>query len=155
MNIFWVWWNCGYLLGVITKLDTGPRSAVSNVSGNRCQSDCRSRGHEFDPNLVLYFRGDWLWNNFYRHSPSFRWIIQEGLLLVTRESMCTKYWLTACSSLPRKRSVVRWTDRPAMTIAVDLGRKAAKQTILDYSPAAIIRNAKIGNIILLHAFSEH
>ena len=33
-------------------------------------------------------------------------------------SICTKYWLTACSNLPRK-NVVRWTDRPAMTIAVD------------------------------------
>ena len=28
---------------------TGPRSAVSNVSGYRCVSDCRSRGREFDP----------------------------------------------------------------------------------------------------------
>ena len=37
---------------------TGPRSAVGNVSGNRCQSDCRSRGCEFDPGLVPYFRGD-------------------------------------------------------------------------------------------------
>ena len=27
----------------------------------------------------------------------------EGLLSVTSESMCTKYWLTACSSLPRKK----------------------------------------------------
>ena len=26
----------------------------------------------------------------------------SGLLSVTRESMCTNYWLTACSSLPRK-----------------------------------------------------
>ena len=26
------------------------------------------------------------------------------------------------------KSVVRWTDRPAMTIAVDFGRKATKQT---------------------------
>ena len=25
------------------------RSAVGNVSGNRCESDCRSRGCEFDP----------------------------------------------------------------------------------------------------------
>ena len=40
--------------------------------------------------------------------------------------MCTKYWLTACSSCSGK-SVVRSTDRPAMTIAVDLGRKATKQ----------------------------
>ena len=47
--------------------------------------------------------GDWSWNNFYGHSPPFHWIIQEGLLSVTSESMCTKYWLTACSSLPRKK----------------------------------------------------
>ena len=34
-------------------------------------------------------------------------VIQEGLLSVTSESMCTKYWLTACSSLPQEKSVVR------------------------------------------------
>ena len=38
---------------------TGPRSAVCNVSGKRCESDCRSRGREFDPSPVPYFRGDW------------------------------------------------------------------------------------------------
>ena len=37
---------------------TGPRSAVGNVSGNRCESDCRSRGREFDPGPVPYFLGD-------------------------------------------------------------------------------------------------
>ena len=83
--------------------NTGPRSAVGNVSGYRCMSDCRSRGREFDPGPVPYFRGDWSWNNFYGHSPPFRWFIQEGLLSVTSESMCTNYWLTACSSLPRKK----------------------------------------------------
>ena len=36
----------------------GPRSAVGNVSGYRCVSDCRSRGREFDPGPVAYFRGD-------------------------------------------------------------------------------------------------
>ena len=35
-----------------------PRSAVGNVSGYRCVSDCRSRGCEFDPGPVPYFRGD-------------------------------------------------------------------------------------------------
>ena len=38
--------------------DLGPRSAVGNVSGYRCVSDCRSRGREFDPGPVPYFRGD-------------------------------------------------------------------------------------------------
>ena len=37
---------------------TGPHSAVGNVSGYRCVSDCRSRGREFDPGPVPYFRGD-------------------------------------------------------------------------------------------------
>ena len=37
---------------------TGPRSAVGNVSGNRCESNCRSRGRDFDPGPVPYFRGD-------------------------------------------------------------------------------------------------
>ena len=37
---------------------TVPRSAVGNVSGNRCESDCKSRGREFDPGPVPYFRGD-------------------------------------------------------------------------------------------------
>ena len=36
----------------------GPRSAVGNVSGYRCVSDGRSRGREFDPGPVPYFRGD-------------------------------------------------------------------------------------------------
>ena len=91
---------------------SGPCSAVGNVSGYRCVSDCRSRGGEFDPGLVPYFRGDWSWNNFYGHSPPFRWFIQEGLLSVTSESMCTNYWLTACSSLPRKKcGEVNWPSR--------------------------------------------
>ena len=86
------------------------------------------KGCEFDPGRVPYFPGDWSWNNFHGHSPPFRWFIQEGFLSVTSESLCKIYWLIAWPSLPRKNCVVRWTDRPAMTIAVDLGRKARKQT---------------------------
>ena len=37
---------------------TGPHSAVGNVSGSRCEFDCRSRGREFDPGRVPYFGGD-------------------------------------------------------------------------------------------------
>ena len=46
-----------YCLMVLHVL-TGPQSAVGNVSGNRCESDCRSRGREFDPGPIPYFRGD-------------------------------------------------------------------------------------------------
>ena len=97
------WCFCPFPPALLLRLLTGPGSAVGNVSGYRCVSDCRSRDHEFDSGTVPYFRGDWSWNNFYGHSPPFRWSIQEGLLSVTSESMCTNYWLTACSSLPRKK----------------------------------------------------
>ena len=51
-----VYHNCSH--GSTLLNFTGPRSAVSNLSGYRCVSDCRSRGREFDPGLVPYFRGD-------------------------------------------------------------------------------------------------
>ena len=37
---------------------TGPGSAVGNLFDYRCQSDCRSRGPEFDPGQVPYLCGD-------------------------------------------------------------------------------------------------
>ena len=54
---------CHYVTGELIKhipsfCDTGPRSAVGNVSGNRCESDCRSSGREFNPGPVPYLRGD-------------------------------------------------------------------------------------------------
>ena len=73
----------------------GPHSAVGNVSGFRCVYDSRSRGSEFDPGPVPYFRGDWSWNDFYGHSPPFCWFIQEGLLSVTSESLCTNLFKPA------------------------------------------------------------
>ena len=42
----------------ISMAYAGPRSAVGNLSGYRCVSDCRSRGREFDPGPAPYFRGD-------------------------------------------------------------------------------------------------
>ena len=40
---------------MFTENNTGPRSAVGNVSGYRCVSDCRSRGRKFDPGPVHTF----------------------------------------------------------------------------------------------------
>ena len=48
----------GPVLSIAQGYIAGPRSAVGNVSGYRCVSDCRSRGREFDPGPVPYFRGD-------------------------------------------------------------------------------------------------
>ena len=37
---------------------TGPHSTVCNVSGYRCEPDCKFRGPKLDPGPVPYFRGD-------------------------------------------------------------------------------------------------
>ena len=50
-------------------------------------------------------------------------LIQEGLLSVTSESMCTEYWLIAWSKLALEKKVwlgLRLTDHLNMTIDVDL-----------------------------------
>ena len=48
-----------YIEYISSSIFTRPRSALGKVSGNRCKSDCRSRGREFEPGLVPYFRGDY------------------------------------------------------------------------------------------------
>ena len=54
-------------------------SAVGNVSGYKCVSDCRSRGREFDPGPVPYFRGEIkVRNNFYGHSPPSADLFKRG-----------------------------------------------------------------------------
>ena len=45
-------------LNPLSCFSPGPGSPVGNMSGNRCESDSRSRGRELDPGPVLYFRGD-------------------------------------------------------------------------------------------------
>ena len=56
-NLVWILITWLLMLKLRSE-QTGPRSAVGNVSGNRCESDCRSRGREFDPGPVPYFPGD-------------------------------------------------------------------------------------------------
>ena len=66
-------------------------------------------------------------------------IISTVILLPSAESfmkgccqlqakVCARLLVNCLVKLAQEKSVVRWTDRPAMTIAVDLGRKATKQT---------------------------
>ena len=89
------------------------RSAVGNVS------DCRSRGHKFYTARANTFEE--IDHEIVSSVILLRLaqIVQEGLLPVTSESICMKCWLG--------KSVVRFTERPAMTIAVELGRKATKK----------------------------
>ena len=62
------------------------RSAVSS------ESDCRSRGGEFDPaQSYTFLEIDHAIISMVILLP----LIQEGLLSVTSKSMCTKHWLTA------------------------------------------------------------
>ena len=79
----------------------GPRSAVSRA----LDSYVRGPGIDTRSGLILSFL-----------LP----LIQEGQLSVTGESMCTKY--LGGLSLPRK-SVVRLTNRPDMTLDVYRGHK--------------------------------
>ena len=86
----------------------GPRSAVGNVSDYRCLFDCRIADLGVASSIPA-------------RSHTFVEIDQEIISTVILlssadlfkkcccqlESMCTKYWLTACSSLPRKKV---WLD---------------------------------------------
>ena len=67
----------------------GARSAVSNVSDCRYVSDCRSRGHEFDPSPAPYFVeiDHETLSTVILLIP----LILGGLLSVTSESICTNY----------------------------------------------------------------
>ena len=66
-------------------------------------------------------------------------IISTVILLPSAESftkgccqlqakVCARLLVNCLFKLAEEKSLVRWTDRPVMTIAVDLGRKATKQT---------------------------
>ena len=129
------------------------RCAAGNVSGNRCESDCRSRGCEFNPRLVPYFRGDWLWNNFYGHSPPIRWITQEGLLSVTTK-VCAWSTSNRLFKHAQEKSVVRWTDRPTMTIADDLGRKATKKKKKKQSDLSLHYLVKTFSSVDMNSYSD-
>ena len=66
--------------------NTRPVSTVRNAS------ECRSWGRRFDPSLVPYFVE--IDHGIISTVILLLSLIQEGLLSVTSESMCTKYWLT-------------------------------------------------------------
>ena len=106
-----------------TFLDITIGTPGGNMSGYRCISDCRLRGCEFIPRLVPYFSGDFplsfsslLMNHSRRVVVCYKWKYVHEVLV---------YCLF---KLAQEKIVVRWTDHPAMAIAVDLGHKATKQT---------------------------
>ena len=95
MHINSVWEAYHYLLENIIMCiqSTGPHSAVGNVSACRYMSDCRSRACEFDPACSHTFVK--IEHEIISTAILPLPLIQEGLLSITSESMCTKYCLTA------------------------------------------------------------
>ena len=65
-----IFWERGLLPGIWHKMSSQCRAYTR-------ESDCISGGRKFDSGPVPYFRGDCSRNNFYGHSPPFRWIVQE------------------------------------------------------------------------------
>ena len=65
---------------------------------------------------VPYFRGDWSWNNITVI------LLPSARLVVSYKRTYVHEVLVNCLG----KRVVRWPEHPAMTIAVDLGRKATK-----------------------------
>ena len=89
---------------------TGRCSPVGNMFDCRYMSDCRSRGPEFDPGLVLYFRWDQSWNN---STDSRRVVVSY------KRKYVHKVLANHLVKRAQGKSVVSWTDRLDMTIAVD------------------------------------
>ena len=87
------------------------RCAVSNVS------NCRCRGREFDPVPVPYFCGDRSWNSFYGHSPPFCWF--KKVVFCYKGKYVQEVLVNCLVKLVQEKSMVRWTQDPDMTIAVD------------------------------------
>ena len=110
------------------KLHTWPRSAVGNASGNRFKSDSRSRGREFDPSPVPYFLGDWSWNNFYGHSPPFRWIIQEGLFISYKQKYVHEVLVNCLFKLAQEKVGLGQLTVPSWPLLLTWDVKQQKQT---------------------------
>ena len=105
----------------------GLRSAVGNVSGNRCESDCRSRGCKLDPGPAHTFV-EIDHEIFLRSFSSLRLNHSRRIVVSYKRKYVHEVLVDCLFKLAQEKSVVRLTDRPAMTIAIDLGCKATKQT---------------------------
>ena len=78
---------------------------------------------------VHYFCRDWLWNNFfYSYSPPCHWF-KKGCCQLEAKVYVHEVLVNRLVKLAQEKSVVRWTDRPYMTIAVDWDVKQTKQSL--------------------------
>ena len=107
-----------------------PGGVAQSVTWSDCRyvSDCRIRGREFDPGPVPYLDGDWSSNNFYCHSPFFRWF-KKGCCQLQAKVCARSTGFNQLVKLAQEKKIVSWTDRPNMTKAVDWDVKnQTKQT---------------------------
>ena len=124
----------------------GPNSAISR------ESDCWFRACEVDLIPALCFREDWSWNIYYGYSP----LSADSRRIADNNPS----WTTGSASsiainyITGPGSYLSYFVKPQIIIIVNIiqSHKHEVHCIIYYSPAAIIRNAKIWNIILLLAF---
>ena len=92
-------------------------SAVGNVSGYRCMSDCRSRGREFDPFVEIDHE---IISAIILLLP----LIHSRRVVVSYKRKYVHKLLVNRLFKPAQEKV--WLGE--LTVPVDLGRKATKQT---------------------------
>ena len=71
-------------------------------------SDCRSKGHKFDPGPVPYFSWDWSRNNFCSHSPPSRWFKKGCCQLQAKVCAQSTGWLLSQACPGKKCGKVNW-----------------------------------------------
>ena len=98
-----------------------PRSAVGNVSDYRCASDCRPSGREFDPASFHTFVEIDL-------RSSLPLIHSRRIVVSFKRNYVYEVLVNRIFKLAQGKHVVRWTDRPDMTIAVDWDLKLQTKT---------------------------
>ena len=81
-----------------------------------------AESRQLDPGPVPYFRGDWL-----RSLSSLPLNHSRRIVVSYKRKYVHELLVNCLLTHAQEKSVLRWTDRPAMTIGVDLGHKATKQ----------------------------
>ena len=113
MSILWEWEIPFCLTGLITStpLPGSVAQLVASLTADPMVASAIPDRWAPVPN----FRGDWSWNYFYDFSPP---SADSRRVVVASESMC-KVLVNGLVKIAQEISVVRWTDRLDMTIAVD------------------------------------
>ena len=80
------------MVGSINLPEMKTESPSCPSGGVHMYADCRSRGREFEPGHITSMEID---HEIISTAILLLLLIEEGQLLVTGDSMCTMYWVTA------------------------------------------------------------